>query len=237
MTNITGILFDSGDTLVFPKSGSWWPGPDFEHMLHLHGISTSQLHPEKLKRALDEGEKYLDANSLAPDIEKERMLFRKYYQVVLNNLDLIGDDSGLANDLALAYVDGCNIELFPDTVPVLKLLYNKGLSLGIVSDAWPSLENKYSLLGIRMYFKSFTISAKVGCYKPNNLMYETAIAEIGIEPEKLLFVDNDIESVKAAVRLGMGGVVLERQGKEVINDEITFLPDLHRLVEWIKRRS
>ena len=43
----------------------------------------------------------------------------------------------------------------------------KGFSLGIISDAWPSLERKYRLLDLRKYFKTFVISAQVGCCKPD----------------------------------------------------------------------
>jgi putative hydrolase of the HAD superfamily len=117
-------------------------------------------------------------------------------------------------------VDGSNVELFPDTVPALEQLKDKGIVLGILSDAWPSLENKYSRLGIKQYFKSFTISARVGCYKPNDLMYRTAVADIGIEPHKLLFVDNDLESVQAAIKLGMDGVVMARDSRDMILERL-----------------
>ena len=80
--NVKGILFDSGDTLVFPKGGSWWPGPDFHAILQRHGISGSDVSPGKLKLALAEAEKCFDMNRPVVDCEEERDLFKAYYRVV-----------------------------------------------------------------------------------------------------------------------------------------------------------
>ena len=35
---IKGILFDSGDTLVRPVDGQWFPSPMFHSILETHGI-------------------------------------------------------------------------------------------------------------------------------------------------------------------------------------------------------
>ena len=234
---IKGILFDSGDTLIFPKTGSWWPGPDFEPILQRHGIYISQFSPRQMKTALDEGEKYLAANHSISDLEEEREQFRTYYRIVCSNLGIGEKDNQLFEDLAGAYVDGCNVDLYPDTVSTLNKLTKEGVILGILSDAWPSLNKKYEMLSIRKYFKSFTISSQVGCCKPNELIYQKAIHEIGINPENLLFVDDDYENAKAAVRLGMRGTVISRNGENVGIKDIPFIEDLNSVFKIIKGQN
>ena len=102
---------------------------------------------------------------------------------------------------------------------------NDGIALGVLSDAWPSLHNKYVTLGIRHYFKSFTVSAEVGYCKPNEMIYRKAVDEIGIVPNDLLFVDDDLDNVKASIRLGMNEVVMLRDKNANIS-EVPFVREL-----------
>ncbi|UCD09323.1 MAG: HAD-IA family hydrolase [Dehalococcoidales bacterium] len=230
--DIKGVLFDSGDTLVFPKSGAWWPGPEFESILLRHGIDTADFDADTMRLALDEGYTFLDNNHLVLNLEEEKEQFRTYYRVICDKLGIIKDD-GLIEDLMRAYVEECNFRLYPDTIPVLEKLTNNDVTLGVISDAWPSLHNKYITLGIRHYFKSFTISAEVGCCKPYELIYRRAIDEIGIAPKNLLFIDDDLDNVKAAVRLGMNGIVMLRNKDADISD-VPYVQELAEILDIIQ---
>lgn len=230
--DIKGILFDSGDTLVFPKSGSWWPGPEFESILLQHGINATDFETDTIRLALEEGMAYLDANHLVLNLEEEKDQFRTYYRIICDKLGINKDDE-LIEDLMCTYVEECNFQLYPDTVPVLEKLTDNDVALGIVSDAWPSLHNKYVTLGIRHYFKSFTVSAKVGCCKPEKLIYKKAIDEIGIVPKNLLFVDDDIDNVKGAIRMGMNGIVIQRNKVDTVND-VTCVSELVDILNIIQ---
>ena len=110
-------------------------------------------------------------------------------------------------------VDEVEFELFDDTIPVLERLHERGLSLGIVSDAWPSLEKKYRLLGLRSFFETFVISAQIGCCKPDERNYKRAVDELRLPPENLLFVDDVPENVASAIELGLNGILMVRSGE------------------------
>ena len=134
-------------------------------------------------------------------------------RIVLQHLGLRNPDTSLISALAHARVDEVDFEVFNDTPAVLERLYEKGVSLGIVSDAWPSLESKYRLLDLRKYFKAFVISAQVGCCKPDRKIFGRAVAEMELPPEKLLFVDDDPLYVKEAIGLGLNGILMVRSGE------------------------
>ena len=228
--DIRGILFDSGDTLVFPRSGSWWPGPDFESILLQHGIDAASFKSDTMRLALDEGYTYLGTNHLVLNLEEEKGQFRAYYRIICSKLG-INADNELIEELMCAYIEKCHFQLYPDTLPVLEELSSNGIVLGIISDAWPSLHNKYVNLGIRHYFKSFTVSSIVGCCKPEELIYRKAIEEIGIDPQNLLFVDDDLDNVKGAIRTGMNGMVMLRSNVAAIHEvpyvrELNDIPDI-----------
>ena len=211
MGKIKGVLFDSGDTLVRPIAGSWWPKQPLIDAFEAHGIDHVDM--SRFKEAVALGIRYLDENHCLSTEEEEREQFRTAYTIVIETLGVQSPPESLLADILRPFEEGTGIEPFPDTRRVLEQLSNDGLKLGIVSDNWPSLDRRYRQLGLRHYFGAFVISAVLGCWKPCERMYTTAIAELGIPPESLMFVDDRPENVAAAVRLGMRGVVISRYGE------------------------
>ena len=59
---IRGVLFDSGDTLVTPLGGSWFPGHRFHEILEARGVRS--LPADRLDSALGAGMQHLDDNLL-----------------------------------------------------------------------------------------------------------------------------------------------------------------------------
>ena len=218
---IKGIPFDSGDTLVHPIGGKWWPGAYFHEILNNHNIRG--LSWNRMEHALEEGIRYLDDHHHLMTVDEERDQFRTFYRILLEHLGLRNPDTSLISALAHARVDEIDFELFNDTPAALERLYEQGFSLGIVSDAWPSLERKYRLLDLRKYFKTFVISAQVGCTKPDRKIFGRAIAEMKLPPEKLLFVDDDPHYVKEAIGLSLNGILMVRSGEPTDAD-----------VEWVR---
>ena len=209
---IKGILFDSGDTLVRPVDGQWFPSPMFHSILETHGIDG--LDWSKLGQAARAGGAYLQANHNLSTEDEERDQFQAFHEIALRELGLAEPSRELTRELALAVVDGTNMEPFPDAHASLERLSARGLRMGILSDTWPSLERKYREMGLRDYFGPFVISALLGVSKPDERMYREAIDAMGLPPENLLFVDNLPENVRAAEAHGMQGVVMARGGVE-----------------------
>lgn len=218
---IKGILFDSGDTLVRPVGGKWWPGAQFHEILNNHNIRV--LSWNRMEGAIAEGIRYLDDHHHLMTVDEERGQFRTFYRIVLEHLGLRNPDTDLLSALVHARVDEVDFEVYNDTLPVLDRMYENGFTLGIISDAWPSLERKYRLLNLRKYFKAFVISAQVGCCKPDKRIFVRAIAEMGLPPEKLLFVDDDLHYVKEAIGLGLNGILMIRSDEPADAD-----------VEWVR---
>jgi len=118
----------------------------------------------------------------------------------------------LLQALADAHVAECEFEPYADARATLDGVRARGLRLGLISNAWPSLEGKYRRLGFRDYFDPFVISARAGCLKPDAAIFQFAVAQIGLPPERLLFVDDEPEYVRGACAGGLGGVLIARTG-------------------------
>lgn len=206
--DIQGILFDSGDTLMTPSSGEWLPGPAFRRMvaqrpdLTLDWNLLEQAHADALAHLLE------DHHLQSEDEERER--FQNYFAWLLRGLGAQEPLERLAEEIARETVEHPSIELFPDVVSALERFAADGLKLGVISNGWPSLDRQLQLLGVRDFFDVLIISARVGSRKPDERIFQVALTGMGLPPENVLLVDDALENIVAAERLGMQGVVIAR---------------------------
>ncbi|MBU3191424.1 HAD-IA family hydrolase [Clostridium bowmanii] len=61
------------------------------------------------------------------------------------------------------------------------------------------------------------MSSVIGVLKPDKLMFNTALLELNIKPQEVIFIDDNIVNVEAAIKLGMQGIVILR-GDELKED-------------------
>ena len=85
MGQIEGVLFDSGDTLVRPKAGSWFPRQHFIDAFQSHGITGARM--ACFDAALADGVWYLDDHheEATTDVVATRQ-FRAAYRSVLRRI-------------------------------------------------------------------------------------------------------------------------------------------------------
>jgi len=228
---IDGVIFDSGGTLMRPLTEGWWPYPHVRRVAETYGCP--DLPWERYPQAHVAGIAYLDANHQLMSEDEERAQFCEYYRLVLTGLGLEPPDPALLHALAGAHLSECEFEPYPDALPALEAVRGRGLRLGLISNAWPSLEGKYRRLGLRDYFDPFVISAQVGRVKPDAAIFEHAIAGIGLPPQRLLFVDDEPDYLAGASALGLRGVLIAHDGPPDGYDAIWIetLTDIPRLLD------
>ena len=219
MAAIKGLLLDNGHTLARPTTptwasgsgGEWWFGPWFHEVLARHGIGG--LLPSDLDAALPHGMAYLDQHHHLTTEREELDQFSIFYQRVLGSVGMRVPDERIFGELAAAKLDTAQMEAYPDVIPFLRFFKQQHLTLGLVSNTWPSLERIYQALGLRDFFDVFVISAHVGCVKPDRRIFEHAIKGTGLPADTLFFVDDEEEYVQEALRLGMRATVMVREGQ------------------------
>lgn len=88
----------------------------------------------------------------------------------------------------------------------LKALSDRGLRIGVVTNsARPAVQNaKIDTVGIRRHLDSVVISGEVGIEKPDERIFQMALAELGLEPAQAWFVgDNPVKDVLGASAVGL----------------------------------
>jgi len=199
------IFFDAWHTLFTVRA---------ERLERLqHALAGLGLHPprEQLASAMASAESQLRSQDRPwiRTLEAERLLFLEYYRLLFTALGM-PDPEAWADRLDRGYSYVPWTVLYPDARPVLETLKERGYSLGIISNAYPSLLEALDYLDITRYFDNLTISAFIGVEKPDPRIYQRALAETGVAPQAALFVDDQEENVMAAIELGMTALLIDR---------------------------
>ncbi|TYL52458.1 HAD family hydrolase [Agromyces mariniharenae] len=95
----------------------------------------------------------------------------------------------------------------PGTLRVLHALADGGTRLALLSNAGADFSGWLRSGSFAPLFERVFVSGELGLVKPNADIYEHVIAELGITPAELLFVDNRSENVEGARAVGGDGFV------------------------------
>jgi len=97
--------------------------------------------------------------------------------------------------------------LAANTHPLLEALRERGLKLGLVSNAFDPgwlLHRDLEQMGLAQRLDFSVFSSEIGLRKPHPAIFEHALGALGVEPERTLFVgDRLFEDVRGAAELGM----------------------------------
>jgi putative hydrolase of the HAD superfamily len=102
-------------------------------------------------------------------------------------------------------------ELYPDTLSTLKVLDDRGIELGIVSNFDSRLYEILLGLGIDRFFESVTISSFAQAAKPSPHIFRRALQKHGVRPECAVHVGDSLrDDAEGATAAGLQGVLLDR---------------------------
>ena len=136
-------------------------------------------------------------------------------QQVMRTLDLPETDEAIDSFINEFFrgdkVDGEIIDYIQSLRPRYKTV--------LLSNAWDNLrEILVKTWKIADAFDEIFISAEMGVAKPDPKIYEMVLEKLGIAPEETVFVDDSIENIESARKLGMHGIYF--QDKDVAMAEL-----------------
>lgn len=238
--NIKAILFDSGRVLNEPVTGQWFMPPNFFSFVDYEQFKS--IDQMALYKAFLVAQAYLSEQNRITTEEEEYTHFAEFYRLfadALPELGLVPDSlASITHDLVYNYE---KYRFYSDVIEVLPEL-SKTYQLAVVSDAWPSLESVFKHAGLRDYFSSFVISSVIGVSKPHEQMYRTALEELRLSPEEVVFVDDNVRNCDGAAKLGIAGIVLCRdleQYRQTVNLNTAYpvVRDIYEVLEILNREQ
>ena len=103
------------------------------------------------------------------------------------------------------------VTLYPETVPTLAALRERGLLLGLISNCSAQAGAVLERIGLAQYFDGIVLSCDVGAVKPDPAIFEHAIQQLRVAPGESMFVaDGAFTELDAAKRFGMVAVKIEQ---------------------------
>jgi putative hydrolase of the HAD superfamily len=103
------------------------------------------------------------------------------------------------------------VTLYPETVPTLTALRERGLKLGLISNCSAQAGAVLGRIGLAARFDAVVLSCDVGLAKPDPAIFEHACRALGAGPEESMFVaDGAFTELDAAKAIGMVAVKIEQ---------------------------
>ena len=200
---LEAVLFDWGDTLMqFAYSPELVSA---SHRAGLEAIGRGDLPDVETvtARFREEYEPLFWAPGTIEEIEYPQLVRR-----LLADFGVEIDDEVLGRYLEAEHRawDPARI-LAANTHPLLEALRERGLKLGLVSNAFDPgwlLHRDLEQMGLAQRLDFSVFSSEIGLRKPHPAIFEHALGALGVEPERTLFVgDRLFEDVRGAAELGM----------------------------------
>ena len=153
-------------------------------------------------------------------IERAFMLqkFPSVLEAAKHICDCMGKDPDpqMLNELLDIYDKSrIQFELFPDVIPELEKLREKGYKLALVSNTDCFSMKPFFEAGHRKHFDCIAFSYETGLLKPDSDLFRLVLERMGVKPEEAVMVgDNLHDDVNAALSVGMHAVLIKRDPKE-----------------------
>jgi len=122
--------------------------------------------------------------------------------------ELISDLLDLERDFA-----GWGVELYEDSLPVVRELRARGLKTALISNCSHSTRPIVDRLGIAAEFDEILLSFEVKVHKPDPGIYREALRRLGdVEPARAVFVDDQAAYCDGAAAVGIETYLIDRSG-------------------------
>ena len=180
------VLFDYGDVISEPQSNA-----DRAALVAEAGVP-----PEAFWHGYQTHRDELDAGRI--DAEE-------YWRRVGGELGADWDDAAVQRLWTLDVRSWVSAN--PAVVHILVELAAGGTRLALLSNAAPEYASLFRFAPTGRFFERILVSGELRMLKPEPEIYRHAADELGIDPRRIVFVDNREENVRGAEAVGMTGHV------------------------------
>lgn len=140
--------------------------------------------------------------------------YRPYEEIVAEAARNASLPDGVADELAARWDE---LSPWPEVPEVLGELNDRGLPMGVVTNCSEELGRRAAARA-GANFRVLVTAERAGFYKPNPSPYRLALRELGVPPERVLFVAGSPSDVPGASGAGMPVVWHNRIGLPPVRD-------------------
>ncbi|MFA5399903.1 MAG: HAD-IA family hydrolase [Dehalococcoidia bacterium] len=134
--------------------------------------------------------------------------------------------------LATAFSRGWVFKSFPDSVPALKLVKEKKMITGLISNVGQEIDSYCRELGFEPYLDYKVTSFEVGFDKPRPEIFQLALDRAGVRSDESVFIGDVYEQdIVGARGVGMKPILISRNG--LASYDCIVISDLSRVLDHI----
>jgi HAD superfamily hydrolase (TIGR01549 family) len=208
------VSLDVGWTLVYPRDSLW---EIFASIGRDAGVEISAEGAEKLVHQLmasrrDQALAEFEAGAQYTDSDAEFVqLFDVMGRVIFGMAGVPGDHAALAARFLERFWTLDNWAPFPDVIDSMQRLRERGVKVGVLSNASSDLLDLLGTLGILDHCDFTVVSAIEGTKKPDRRIFEVALRRSGAEPPEAVHVgDMYVEDIVGARAVGVRPLLMDR---------------------------
>lgn len=193
------VLFDVAGTLAIPEEREAWA--------RACGVDAAVA--AELERAGRPGGPYPDAvpEALA-EVYNNRDASPEQHRAAYTGLLATVVEPPLAAALYERILSPDGWSAYPDALPVLRALRERGVATAAVSNVGFDLRPVLEGLGLLSFLDVVVLSYEIGAVKPDPDVFHMACDALGVEPEQTLMVGDHPEADGGAADAGLGVLIL-----------------------------
>jgi putative hydrolase of the HAD superfamily len=199
--SLDAVLFDLGHTLM-----DWTWDDDLLVAGHRAGLEAIDRASEPAAQALTA--RYLREAQLQDWEAVEEVEYPGLVRTMLADVGIDVDDDELVRFLEVehaAWAPARKVASMSEAL--LDSLHDRVLKTGLVSNAWDPrwlMERELASMGLLERLDAIVFSSEVGVRKPRPEIFQRVLDELGVEPERTVFVGDRLHAdIKGAAELGM----------------------------------
>ena len=234
---IKAVSFDFYNTLV-----RFWPPLEQIQQAACHELGLT-VQEEDITRGYAVADVLFNRENedrpLSKRSDKERLeFFGRYEQLILEtsgipvSMDLAQRVWKMAMSIPKDFVP------FHDSVPVLDQLRESGYQVGVITNLRRDLDELCQRVGLSPYLDFTVGSEEVGIEKPHPPIFMAALEKVGVSPEEVLHVGDQVRSdVMGAEGVGMKAILIDRSGYTPESEGCLTISSLSELPKVLKDLS
>jgi putative hydrolase of the HAD superfamily len=147
-----------------------------------------------------------------PELDHDEEIWILFTERIIRGMGGRGDTYAAAVEMESRWAESVHFELYDDALPVLELLRERGLKIGLLSNSSRDL-NEF-VVHHSLGADAVLTSHAHGKTKPHEAIFRAMLDLLGVEPQEAVMVgdtvDDDVEGARA---VGMRAVLLDREGR------------------------
>jgi len=206
--------------------------------LYSQALSESgiEVSPKKILPGVLAADTYFfEENALAPvekrDPEEKAKVYANYQNIILTEAGVKADQELLMTTMKKVgqLFKGVTFVLFDDVLSTLKMLKERKLILGLLTNATKDMISIHRKLGLEPYLDFVVTSEEAGADKPNPPIFLAALSQAKVNASEAIHVGDQYKlDIVGARRVGVTPILIDRYD---LYPQVNDCPRIHSLTE------